>query len=268
MGHLARRTAGGITYNSEGMNDLTRIRRDDVSVRTARAAIPRVPAIRRYWFPFAFLFIGVYAGLPWLAPVLMGLGWSGPGMVIYDAYSTQCHQMAQRSYFLFGPAFMYSADQLQAVGVASDPVALRAFIGSAELGWKVAWSDRMVSMYSGLFVSMIGARLMSRRLRPLPAWGLILMVLPLALDGATHMLSDLAGIGYGFRDTNRWLAVLTSHRLPPDFYAGDAWGSFNADARLLTGALFAIGLAWFTIPRIGLSQKPGRAVGPPEAGAR
>lgn len=40
--------------------------------------------------------------------------------------------------------------------------------------------------------------------------------------------SDLAGIGQGFRDSNAWLAALSQQSLPAAFYAGDAWGSFNA----------------------------------------
>src|SRR3990170_6749010 len=115
------------------------------------AARPRVPALSRLWFPAAALVVGLYAGLPWLAPLFMRLGWSEPARAIYAVYSTQCHQMAQRSFFLFGPKAMYSAAELGTLaGVTNDPLALRAFIGSAELGWKVAWSDRMVSMYTSV----------------------------------------------------------------------------------------------------------------------
>jgi uncharacterized membrane protein len=205
--------------------------------------------------------VGLYAGLPWMAPVLMRLGWIGPAHAIYAFYSTQCHQMAQRSYFLFGPAFMLSPADLAAAGVSLEPFALRAFIGSSELGWKVAWSDRMAAMYLGLFLSMLVVNRLGNRLRPLPAAGLIIMLLPLVLDGATHLISDLAGIGVGFRDSNQWLALLTQNRLPARFYAGDAWGSFNADMRLLTGALFGLALAWFAVP---LLKQLARSFGQPQ----
>ena len=58
------------------------------------------------------------------------------------------------------------------------------------------------------------------------------------------MLSNFAGIGQGFRDSNQWLAVLTNHLLPITFYAGDALGSFNSWARFVTGILAGLGIVW------------------------
>ncbi len=74
------------------------------------------------------------------------------------------------------------------------------------------------------------------------------MLLPILLDGGTHAISDLAGIGSGFRDTNQWLARLTSNALSASFYAGDALGSFNSWMRLVTGILAGLGIAWFIFP--------------------
>ncbi len=219
----------------------------------------RAPLLSRVWFPAVALVLGLYVGLPWLAPVFMRLGWTAPARLIYTAYSTQCHQMAQRSFFLFGPRAMYSAAQLeQTAGVPNDPMALRAFIGSPDLGWKVAWSDRMVSMYTSIFVFALLARLFRRRLAPAPLWALILLALPMALDGGTHLLSDLAGFGQGFRDQNAWLAALTGNAFPASFYIGDALGSFNSWMRLLTGALFGLGIVWAAFPHLE------RALGPTE----
>jgi uncharacterized membrane protein len=87
-----------------------------------------------------------------------------------------------------------------------------------------------------------------KRVPRLPVWGLVLFLLPMAVDGGTHVLSDLAGIGQGFRDVNLWLVLLTRNIFQPGFYAGDAWGSFNSMMRLLTGVLFGLGVAWFTFP--------------------
>jgi hypothetical protein len=70
----------------------------------------------------------------------------------------------------------------------------------------------------------------------------------MAVDGLTHMVSDIAGIGQGFRDTNAWLAALTSNSLPSTFYAGDAWGSFNSIMRLISGVFFGAGVVWFGYP--------------------
>ena len=60
--------------------------------------------------------------------------------------------------------------------------------------------------------------------------------------------------GYGFRDTNNWLAILTNHSLPMEFYAGDALGSFNSWARLVTGLLVGLGITWLVFPYIFQSQ--------------
>lgn len=72
----------------------------------------------------------------------------------------------------------------------------------------------------------------------------------MAIDGGTHVLSDLAGIGQGFRFTNEWLAGLTNFRLSTTFYVGDALGSFNSWMRLITGVLFGLGVVWFSFPYI------------------
>jgi uncharacterized membrane protein len=226
------------------------------SPRAASDATARRLSVSRLWFPAALLVVGLYAGLPWLAPVFMRLGWTAPAQVIYDIYSTQCHQLAQRSYFLFGSKIMYAPSELEIADTAAGFLALRAFRGAPGTGWKVAWSDRMAAMYSGLFVFIIVARLLRHRLKPLPAWAFLLLLVPLALDGATHLLSDMAGFGLGFRDANLWLATLTAGRLPPGFYAGDAWGSFNAWMRLFTGLLFGLAVAWFSVPRLGGAFEP------------
>jgi uncharacterized membrane protein len=218
------------------------------------ATVTRRPlSLRRLWFPAALLIVGLYAGLPWLAPVFMRLGWIQPAEAIYTVYSTQCHQFSQRSYFLFGPKLMYAADELGIGAGPADFTALRAYRGTEALGWKVAWSDRMTAMYSSLFVFLVAARLLNGRMRPLPVWTFLLLLLPMAIDGGTHFLSDLSGFGQGFRDTNLWLANLTGGRLAAGFYGGDAWGSFNASMRLVTGVLFGLGVVWFAVPRIEAS---------------
>jgi hypothetical protein len=74
------------------------------------------------------------------------------------------------------------------------------------------------------------------------------------LDGGTHAVSDFAGIGQGFRDTNAWLAVLTNNVLPATFYVGDALGSFNSIMRFITGLLAGLGIAWLTFPYIFQTQ--------------
>ncbi len=203
--------------------------------------------------------MGVAVVLPFLAPIFMAIGWSGIGKMIYFIYSFLCHQLPERSYFLFGSKFTYSLAEIQAAWQnTTSPLILRQFIGNPEMGWKVAWSDRMVSMYTSTWFLGLLWWLLRRWLKPLPWWGLSLFLLPMAIDGSSHFLSDLAGIGEGFRYTNAWLATLTNNAFSTDFYMGDAWGSFNSFMRLLTGALFGAGIVWFGFPHLDLAFSPDK----------
>jgi hypothetical protein len=203
------------------------------------------------------LLLGGYIGLPFLAPVFMHIGWIGPARVIYFIYSWLCHQLPQRSYFLFGPKLTYSLAEVQnAWQDTSEMWILRQFIGNPQMGWKVAWSDRMVSMFTSIWLFGLIWWPLRKRVKPLPWWGLVLFILPVALDGGSHALSDLAGIGQGFRDSNAWLAALTHHAFPATFYAGDAGGSFNSLMRLVTGVLFGLGIVWFGYPFLDATFSP------------
>jgi uncharacterized membrane protein len=205
--------------------------------------------IKHRWIIIFGIIFGVYVGLPFLAPVFMQLGWKAAGNAIYFIYSFLCHQLPERSFFLFGTRFTYSLSEIQAAWQnTTNILILRKFIGNPVMGWKVAWSDRMVSMLTSLWVFGLLWWPLRKRLPKLPVWVLVLFILPMALDGTTHLLSDLAGLGQGFRDTNLWLATLTRNVFRPEFYAGDAWGSFNSLMRLLTGIMFGLGVAWFAFP--------------------
>ncbi|MCJ7825137.1 MAG: DUF2085 domain-containing protein, partial [Anaerolineales bacterium] len=129
-----------------------------------------------------------------------------------------------------------------------DPIVLRHFNGDPALGFKVAWSDRMVSAYTSIPLFALLWWPFRNRIRPIAFIGFVLLLLPMAIDGGTHIISDLAGIGQGFRDTNEWLFILTNHSLPSTFYVGDALGSFNSWMRLITGVLFGLGIVWFSFP--------------------
>lgn len=202
--------------------------------------------ISRNWFIFFGLLLGVYVILPFLAPAFMEIGWRGPGRTIYFVYSFLCHQLPQRSFFLFGPKAMLPFSEIQSVWQnTTNPLLLRQFIGNSEVGWKVAWSDRMVSMFTSVLIFGLLWWPFRRRIKPLSWWGLVLFLLPMAVDGTTHFISDLAGLGQGFHDNNAWLASLTQNGLPASFYAGDALGSFNSWMRLVTGVLFGLGIVWF-----------------------
>lgn len=245
-------------------------------VEQARAEVEarRQPRSWPDWLPLAIGLLVVLNGLPFLAPVFMKLGWEGPARAVYLIYSGLCHQMAQRSFFLFGhEGFqMYNLSELPVstagMNVNQQMLALRRFTGSEALGWKVAWSDRMVYMYVAPLLVALGYAFVrrGRRIKPLPLWTFLLLLLPMAIDGGTHWLSELnGGIGQGFRYTNAWLAQLTNHALPAQFYVGDAFGSFNSLMRLLSGVTFGIAVGGLLFPYLDAARYPARAGALPSA---
>ncbi len=146
---------------------------------------------------------------------------------------------------------MFSLSEIQAVwGNTFDPMVLRKFIGSSDFGWKVAWSDRMVSMYTSILIFSWLWYFLREKIKPLSLWVFILLSIPMGVDGFTHLVSDFSGIGQGFRDSNLWLAELTNNAFKTTFYAGDAMGSFNSWMRLITGTLFGLGFVLFSFPYI------------------
>ena len=207
--------------------------------------------LNAHWQIWLGILLGFYALLPFLAPVLMAMGWSMPGRFIYWIYSYLCHQLPERSYFLFGPHISYSLASIHSAWQNTNDIAiLRQFIGNAQMGWKVAWSDRMVSMFTSIWFFGLLWGSVKRKIKPLRWWGLVLLWMPAAIDGITHLVSDFAGIGNGFRYSNAWLALWTGNVFPPTFYAGDAWGSFNAWMRLLSGICFGLGAVWYGYPHL------------------
>jgi len=205
--------------------------------------------LSNHWLGIFLTVYGIWVFTPFLAPLLMKIGWDGAGKAIYFIYSFFCHQLPERSFFLFGKKTMYSISEIQAAWqVTLNPMILRQFIGNESMGWKIAWSDRMISFYTSVWLFAVVWLPFRKKIKPLSFLGFTLFLLPLALDGGTHAISDLAGIGQGFRDTNQWLAILANNTLPTSFLIGDALGSFNSWARLITGLLAGLGIVWLAFP--------------------
>src|SRR3990172_8482438 len=97
--------------------------------------------------------MGPLRGLALACPGLMQFGWAVAGSAIYQISSPHCHQLPQRPFCLFGSKPMSALAEVQAAWQnTNNPAILRQFVGNPEMGWKVAWSDRMVSLYTSIFL--------------------------------------------------------------------------------------------------------------------
>ncbi|MBE2202077.1 MAG: DUF2085 domain-containing protein [Anaerolinea sp.] len=230
-----------------------------------------------YWFSKHWLavfnaVIALYVGLPMLAPALMYAGASGPANVIYTLYKPMCHQMASRSFFLFGeqyaypralagtelrPLESYMDDLPEFEGVEADNwvtflLAARSFVGNEQLGYKMALCERDIAIYGfvlvgGLMYALLRLRF---RVRPLPFLLFLLIGIgPIALDGFSQLFSyygapipGLATDGFGAQ-LQAWLRSVFPLR------------ESTPMLRTLTGALFGLTLAWLAYPNIDAGMR-------------
>jgi uncharacterized membrane protein len=178
-----------------------------------------VLSFARHWLVVFNLLVFLYVGVPFLAPVLMKLGATGPANLIYLAYRPLCHQLGFRSWFLFGmqPAYprVTAGTDLIPYGVATgldenDLWSARTFIGNPQLGYKVAFCQRDVAIYGGILLAGLVFALVRRRVKPLPIWAwLVVGILPIALDGGTQMLGAFSIFASFARESTPFLRTVT-----------------------------------------------------------
>jgi uncharacterized membrane protein len=180
-----------------------------------------VGGFSRHWLAILNTIVFLYVGLPFLAPILMKAGAEGPARLIYTVYSPVCHQLAFRSWFLFGEQAAYprtlAGTSLTSYGEATgldenDLAAARALVGDSHLGFKVALCERDVAIYGGILLGgLIFARVRGR-VGPLPLWAwLVFGVLPMAIDGGTQFISafPIAPAGWALRESTPLLRTAT-----------------------------------------------------------
>jgi uncharacterized membrane protein len=140
----------------------------------------------------------LYAGLPWLSPLAKAAGHPLIGELLFRLYTPLCHQLPQRSFFI--------------------------------CGHQVAFCHRCAAMYTAIALAGLVFALLRKRIRPttLKVGGLLL--LPILLDGGTHMITDVFGLG--FRG------------------GGDAIGTPNFWLRMITGVLVGIAMLVAVFPRV------------------
>jgi uncharacterized membrane protein len=192
-------------------------------------------------------FIFLYAGLPFLAPVLMKANATAPARVIYAIYSPLCHQLAFRSWFLFGEQPFYPRALAgvsgyktfeEATGLSSSEIfEARDFTGNPQVGYKVALCERDTAIYLSMLLFGLIFMATGRRLKTIPWYLWILFgLIPIALDG----FSQLPGLSSGILP--EWLPVRESTPL----------------LRVVTGALFGGSTAWYLFPLIEESMRETR----------
>jgi uncharacterized membrane protein len=159
---------------------------------------------RNYMFGFILL-IALYIGTPFVAPILMKTGMQAPARMIYMIYSPLCHQLAFRSWFLFGeqPVYPLEAAHIDELvpyenytnQAKVDLLGARNFVGNETMGYKVALCERDVAIYVALLFFAIVFALSGRRIKSLPwyLWVAIGLV-PIAVDGLSQLPSLASGL--------------------------------------------------------------------------
>jgi uncharacterized membrane protein len=201
----------------------------------------------RHWLAVFNLAVLVFVGIPFAAPVLMKAGATTPARWIYAAYSPLCHQYAFRSWFLFGEQAAYPLERAGLPGATygrasglpeNDFLSARAFIGNETVGYKVAFCERDVSIWGGLFLAGVVFAFVRGRIRPLSTLGwLAIGILPIAVDGGTQLLSALPGFSI-------FLPLRES----------------TPALRTLTGLLFGAANVWMAYPYVEESMTETAAV--------
>jgi uncharacterized membrane protein/glutaredoxin len=200
--------------------------------------------LARHYLAIFNIAIFIYVGLPFLAPILMKVNAEAPAKVIYRVYGFVCHQLAFRSWFLFGEQYAYPREAAgikrlvsfeQATGLeSSDLLAARALIGDEQLGYKVALCQRDVTIYGGILLFGIFYGLTRRKIKSahLLIW-IFIGIVPIALDGVSQLISQPPLSLIPYRESTPFL-------------------------RSLTGFLFGFITAWFGYPYVEESMADNR----------
>jgi len=200
--------------------------------------------IANNWLLYLNVLFAVYVGLPFVAPVLMKVGWERPAQAIYTIYRPLCHTFAYRSWFLFGEQAYYPASQFEAF-TGQNPYTnegrffARQFVGDERMGYKVGYCQRDIAIYGALLIfGIVYATLNHFGKPPKPihiAIYLLLGIAPIALDGFSQLFSQppLSYIPL--------LSVLPLRESTPIL-------------RTLTGGLFGLMNGWLAFPYVAESM--------------
>lgn len=189
-----------------------------------RAALAVVAWLLRHWLLLIAAALAVYVALPLAAPLLLRAGHERAGQVIHLLFRPLCHQLPERSFFLYGEQAAYSIEVLVArLGGQVPP----RYTGDPVLGYKMAVCQRDVAIYGAMLLG-VGLYALGRRWLHAPAnWVLALAAAPMGLDGGGQLIG--------------------------------LWES-SPPSRVLTGAVFGLGLMWWALPRLGQALEQASVV--------
>lgn len=166
----------------------------------------------RHWLVFANGLVLLYGGVPWLAPLAFSAGYERLGQVLFLIYTPLCHQIPERSFFVNG--------------------------------YQVAFCHREAVMYTALFAGGLVFAALRAHIRPISLRAGGLLLLPMLIDGSSHMIDDVLG------------TMLRGGA------GSDAAGTLNFWVRVLTGLLFALAVVLVVYPRLERDLRRAQALLP------
>jgi uncharacterized membrane protein len=174
----------------------------------------------------------------------MKAGATTPAGIIYRVYGFVCHQFAFRSWFLVGEQVAYPRSESgvqglipyqQATGLnGNDLLSARDFEGNAQVGYKVAFCERDIAIYSGILLFGILFAIFRRKIKSIHwlVW-ILIGIVPIGIDGFSQLISQSPFYLIPFRESTPIL-------------------------RTLTGLLFGFLTAWFGYPYVEESMVENR----------
>jgi uncharacterized membrane protein len=170
----------------------------------------------RHYMAVINTIVGLFVGIPFLAPIFMEIRLPKPAQVIYVIYA---------------PLYPITYEVLMGTDVI-DGLEARRYIGDEIHGYKVAICERDVAMYASFFIFGVIFSIWKRHIKQIKWWLWILVgVVPIAIDGA----SQISGFGLQIS----WLPARESTPL----------------LRTITGVLFGVFTAWYLLPMIDESVR-------------
>ena len=190
----------------------------------------------KYYAIIISMIIFLYILIPFFAPVLAHNGFTRAANGIYKVYRVMCHQLAFRSFFLYGEQPYYPREL---AGIEKfityeeiinskviDLSFASSFIGNEKLGYKVAICQRDVAIYGSLVLFGAIFHFTGKKVKNIKwYWWLLFGLIPIGVDG----LSQIPSLSTGWPS---WFPVRESTPI----------------LRLITGSLFGLFTAWYLYP--------------------